>query len=186
MLLVRFAFVTVDPVENAYRSEEDVDEVRRLTRSIRLQNEWNRSIVWNFPARHLRRERRTLERTAESFLSLTLSPNTFRRLIVATENIFVPMAEDFVHNASRRIFDITSDVVQSRSIITLNETKRESIGEPPASRSYLNETDARLRSRRTLHQHITVMVDPTFSWENIVNTHRALIPGDRLVVFSEE
>ena len=126
-----FAFVvTVDPVENAYRSEEDVDEVRRLTRSIRLQNEWNRSIVWNFLARHLRRERETIDRTTASFLPLTLTPNTFRRLIVAAENVLVPMAEDFVHDAARRIFNITSDIVQSRSIITLNETKRESIGEP--------------------------------------------------------
>ena len=51
---------------------------------------------------------------------------------------------------------------------------------------YLNETDAGLRTRGTLHEHVAVMIDPTFGRENVVNAHRTFVPGDRLVVFGKD
>lgn len=50
----------------------------------------------------------------------------------------------------------------------------------------LDEADASFRSQRTLDENVTVVVDPSFGRENVVNTHLTFVPNDRFVEFRKD
>lgn len=54
---------------------------------------------------------------------LTLLPNAFRCLIIAAEDFLVPVTEDLLHDLPVGVFDVASDVIQTRSVIALEWTR---------------------------------------------------------------
>lgn len=98
----------------------------------------------------------------------TLSPNAFRCLIGAEKDLLMPVTEDLMYRFAVSVENITSDVIQACSIVTLNET------------------DARLRAGGAFHEHVAVMIDPALGRENIVDAHLTFIPGDRFVIFRKD
>lgn len=72
----------------------------------------------------------------------------------------MPMTKDFVNYMAGRIGDITSDIVRTRTTITLG--KYLIIADIcHVECTNLNETNSSLISQGTLHKNITVMVDPS-------------------------
>ena len=116
---------------------------------------------------------------------LTLPPDAFRCLIIATEDILVPVPEDLVHHASCCIFDIAGDIVQACSIVAL-ECRTMRAERVVGHRTNLNETDSSFVAQGTLDENVAVMIDPSFGRQNVVYAHRALVPRDGLVEFRKD
>lgn len=197
---------TADQVGSAYRLAVKLVEARRQVHLIRWRIEWSHSIAWNFPARRLdgkkdipyaHRSKRFFynwslffvtkyHRSSEDPCSLlTLTPDAFGCLIVATEDILMPVSKDFVYDFTRWIFNITCHIIQTRSIVALQRIIS-AIQSPPTWATYLNETNPSFVAQGAFDQHITVMIDPSFRRKNVMDAHRTFIPGDHFVIFRQD